>query len=101
MKTYPVSPGSRYPFGATPEGIKPEWYFLFMFETLKEAKGSILGMDSKAAVIFFFAFVGLVIVAVPFLDRGAEQDRPRRVLNILATIAVIFFVAMTIRGFAS
>ena len=24
------------PFGSAPEGIKPEWYFLFMFQTLKK-----------------------------------------------------------------
>ena len=24
------------PFGSAPEGIKPEWYFLFMFQTLKQ-----------------------------------------------------------------
>ena len=26
------------PFGSAPEGIKPEWYFLFMFQTLKSSR---------------------------------------------------------------
>ena len=30
------------PFGSAPEGIKPEWYFLFMFQALEEAAASPL-----------------------------------------------------------
>jgi hypothetical protein len=40
----------------------------------------------------------LVVVLVPFLDIGAFRGRPRRVLNILAALAVLFFIVMTARG---
>ena len=36
------------PFGSAPEGIKPEWYFLFMFETLKQLPGHVLGIEGKS-----------------------------------------------------
>ena len=34
------------PFGSAPEGIKPEWYFLFMFQTLKQLPAHICSTSS-------------------------------------------------------
>ena len=36
------------PFGSAPAGIKPEWYFLFMFQTLKQLPPQLLGIRWKA-----------------------------------------------------
>jgi quinol-cytochrome oxidoreductase complex cytochrome b subunit len=86
------------PFGETPEGIRPEWYFLFMFQTLKlldPHKLHIEGELLKTLGVLFFGFCGLVVLLVPFLDRG---DRARRVLNGLAVLAVVFFIVMTAWG---
>ncbi len=84
------------PFGSAPEGIKPEWYFLFMFQALKQLPGHILGMEGEMLGTLFFGGVGLVVLVVPFLDRG---PRSRHVLNILATAAVLFFIVMTAWGY--
>ena len=83
------------PFGSAPEGIKPEWYFLFMFQSLKKLPGHILGMEGEMLGVMFFGLCGLILISVPFLDRG---QRTRRVLNSLAILAVIFIVVMTIWG---
>ena len=89
------------PFGSAPEGIKPEWYFLFMFQTLKRLPPHILNLEwleGEVVGVLFFGFCGLVVLLVPFLDFGASRSRPRRVLNVLAALAVIFFIIMTARG---
>jgi cytochrome b6 len=83
------------PFGSAPEGIKPEWYFLFMFQTLKKLPGHIMGLEGEMLGVLFFGFCGLVLVAVPFLDRG---PRSRKFLNFLAVIAVVFITVMTVWG---
>jgi quinol-cytochrome oxidoreductase complex cytochrome b subunit len=89
------------PFGSAPEGIKPEWYFLFMFQTLKKLPPHILSLqwlEGEVVGVLFFGFCGLVVLLVPFLDLGAARGRPRRVLNVLAALAVAFFIVMTARG---
>ena len=86
------------PFGSAPERIKPEWYFLFMFQTLKHLPADILGIEGEFVGVMSFSFAGLVVLAVPFLDWGAAEGRPRRVLNFLATLAVLFFIVMTAWG---
>jgi quinol-cytochrome oxidoreductase complex cytochrome b subunit len=86
------------PFGSAPEGIKPEWYFLFMFQTLKKLPAHLWNLDwleGEMVGVMFFGFCGLVVLAVPLLDFGR---RTRRVLNVLAALAVAFFVVMTARG---
>ncbi len=89
------------PFGSAPPGIKPEWYFLFMFQTLKHLPAHIGGIDwlvGGMAGVLFFGFCGLVVLAVPLLDIGASRGRSRRILNFLAALAVIFFIVMTAWG---
>jgi len=86
------------PFGSTPEGTKPEWYFLFMFQTLKAVPEEVWGIRNAVFVVLFFAFVGLVVLAVPFLDRGVPRGRTRLVLNVLVAAAVVFFIVMTVWG---
>ena len=83
------------PFGAAPDGIKPEWYFLFMFQTLKKLPAHMMGMEGEMLGVLFFGFCGLVLVAVPFLDRGAKS---RQFLNVLAMISVVFILVMTVWG---
>lgn len=84
------------PFGSAPEGIKPEWYFLFMFQTLKQLPAHILGMEGEVLGVLFFGVCGLVVLVVPFLDQG---PRSRSVLNMLAGVSVVFFIFMTAWGY--
>jgi quinol-cytochrome oxidoreductase complex cytochrome b subunit len=83
------------PFGSAPEGIRPEWYFLFMFQTLRVLPSHILGVEGERAGVLFFGLCGLVVLFVPFLDRGR---RTRTVLNVLAVLAVLFIIVMSVWG---
>ena len=63
------------PFAATPLGIKPEWYFTFMFTTLKIIPSHILAIEGELLAIFGFMVGGLLLMLVPFLDRLQEDGR--------------------------
>ncbi len=89
------------PFGSAPAGIKPEWYFLFMFQALKKLPAHLFNvqwLEGEMVGVLFFGFCGLFVLLVPFLDVGRDRRWPRRVLNGLAVLAVLFFVVMTARG---
>jgi quinol-cytochrome oxidoreductase complex cytochrome b subunit len=90
------------PFGSAPEGIKPEWYFLFMFETLKELPPHIFGvewLEGEVVGVLFFGFCGALILVVPFLDFRSARGLARQTLNLLAAMAIVAFILMTARGF--
>jgi cytochrome b6 len=87
-------------FAPAPAGIKPEWYFLFMFETLKLLPPKILSFDGEVLGILGFAAGGLVWFILPFLDKH-ERTRRRPVFTAIGVIVVLFIVTLTIVGFIS
>jgi quinol-cytochrome oxidoreductase complex cytochrome b subunit len=88
-------------FAPAPAGIKPEWYFLFMFQTLKLIPAKILGLDGEVIGILAFNFVGLLLFLVPFLDRSAENRRRRLIFNVLGVLALLYIVVMTVIGYVT
>ena len=88
-------------FAPAPAGIKPEWYFLFMFQTLKLIPAKILGMDGEVLGIMAFNIVALLLFIVPFVDRSPENRRRRLVFNALGGLALLYIVVMTIVGYVT
>jgi len=89
------------PFAPAPAGIKPEWYFLFMFQTLKYLPAKILGLDGEVLGIMAFNIVALLLFIVPFVDRGPENRRRTLVFNIIGVVALLYIVVMTIVGYVT
>jgi len=88
-------------FAPAPAGIKPEWYFLFMFQTLKYLPAKILGMDGEVLGIMAFNIVGLLLFIVPFVDRDSENRKRRLIFNVLGVLALLYIVVMTIIGYVT
>ncbi|MGE0201380.1 MAG: cytochrome bc complex cytochrome b subunit [Candidatus Melainabacteria bacterium] len=60
------------PYAAAPAGIKPEWYFLSMFQFLKILPAYIGPLEGEHFGMLCFAAVGLIFAAMPFIDRGGN-----------------------------
>ncbi|MDP3831815.1 MAG: cytochrome b N-terminal domain-containing protein [Ignavibacteriaceae bacterium] len=86
------------PLAPAPAGIKPEWYFLFMFQTLKYIPGYVLFIEGEILGIFLFGLAGVLWVLVPFWDKKSEQGRQNKLVNYLGIFAVMFIIVMTIVG---
>jgi cytochrome b6 len=86
-------------FAAVPPGIRPEWYFLAMFHTLKLLPSHILGMEGEQLGVIGFGLAAVVLVIVPFLDRRASREEPSPALTVLGVLALIYMVVFTIIGY--
>lgn len=74
----------------TPAHAKPEWYFLFLYQMLKYV--------SKTAGVII-PIVGLIILTIwPFLDRGKDTIRARRIRWILVVVAMVAIIGLTVLG---
>jgi cytochrome b6 len=90
------------PFAPAYADIKPEWYFMFMFQTLKLVPGGeILGIEYEAIPILLFALGGLALVLVPFLDRGVARRGKSPLFTAAGVVVVIYIVALTAWGYHS
>jgi cytochrome b6 len=84
------------PFASAPAGIRPEWYFLAVFQALKYFPAKILGIPGETLGILFFGFLAATLVVIPFADRGAARGRPSPWWNRIAVVAIIAALAMTV-----
>jgi cytochrome b6 len=87
------------PFAPAPAGIKPEWYFLFMFQTLKYLPAKILFIDGEIVGILAFSLGGLLLFLVPFLNKTPGHGLRKRVLHVVGILVVTFMAIMTVIGY--
>src|SRR3954470_15616514 len=66
---------------------RPEWYFFFLFELLRVIKPALL---TPVATIGVPSILMVMLIAVPFVDRGPER-RPERRPIAMATAALVIF----------
>jgi len=83
------------PFAATPIGIKPEWYFTFMFTTLKIVPSHVFSIEGEVLAIFGFMIGGILLMLVPFLDRNAAKEKRSPVFSFIGWIVFLYIVVMT------
>ena len=86
------------PFAPAPAGIKPEWYFMFMFHTLKLLPSHILGLEGEMLGIMAFGVAGAVLMLIPFLDRG-QNRRHSKLWTAISMGALLYVIALTILGY--
>ncbi|MBK5258705.1 MAG: cytochrome b N-terminal domain-containing protein [Thermoanaerobaculia bacterium] len=84
-------------FAPAYENIRPEWQFVFMFQTLKLVPGGeIFGVEYEAIPLLLFSAGGLLLLLIPFLDRKGSMA-----WNVVGIVALTFIVVMTCWGYES
>jgi cytochrome b6 len=74
------------PKASTPDGIKPEWYFYFVYYPLEILPFWVILLGS--------IFMGFVLLLAPWIFKGTT----RKTLRILAFAATIYLIGMTVFG---
>lgn len=83
------------PFAPAPAGIKPEWYFLFLFQTLKLIPATIFSLSGEMIAVMTFGVVGILWALVPFIDRRANRGMKSPLFTILGIGAIAYIAVMT------
>jgi cytochrome b6 len=85
------------PFVPAPAGIKPEWYFLFMFQTLKLIPAKIGFVDGEVLGVLAFGAAGLLWLLIPFFA-GDPRSRASRWVTGAGVFALAYITGMTVYG---
>ncbi len=97
---FPVELGKKAdPFQPAPIGIKPEWYFMGMFQTLKLLPSYVLGIEGELLGVLGFGVIGLLLIFVPFLDRGAALRWTSRFPAVFAISLLVYMIILTYLGY--
>lgn len=99
---FPWELGSKAdPFAAAPAGIKPEWYFLFAYQTLKFIPAKVLFLEGEFFGVLMFSLGGLLFALVPFWENKVPEKHRNKVLNAFGILLLIFLLVTTIWGYKS
>lgn len=87
------------PLAPTPENIKPEWYFLFVFQTLKLFPGEILGLNGEVmAILLIVTAMGLLFL-LPLFDKKSSRGEASPLFTWISAGYIAYIVTMTIVGY--
>lgn len=84
------------PFSATPLGIKPEWYFMFIFTTLKIVPSRFLLVEGEIVAILAFLIGAVLWMLVPFIDRKAAAEKKSPVFSWAGLLILLYIIIMTL-----
>jgi len=91
---YPWELGAKAdPFAPAPAGIRPEWYFLWAFETLKHVPPTVAGLNGEFVAV---AMMGAGAVGALLLPLLVASARARSVVTWIGAAALLFMGAMTV-----
>ncbi len=88
------------PFAPAPANIRPEWYFMAMFQALRLVPGgSVLGIENEALAIMGFGLIGVLAFLLPFLDRSAAVQGRSPAVTLVGAAALASIVGLTAIGY--
>jgi cytochrome b6 len=82
------------PFASAPAGIRPEWYFTFVSQSLKYLPAEILGVEGEVVGIVAFLTGAAFLFAVPFLDRRAARGQASPLFTVIGVVILAFMLTM-------
>jgi len=82
----------------TPLHVKPEWYFLALYQLLKYIPPQVLGIDGTIFGVVTIALAFVVVVIWPFLDKKEDSKKAMLVRVVASIVGMIILVALTIWG---
>jgi quinol-cytochrome oxidoreductase complex cytochrome b subunit len=97
---FPAELGKKAdPFQPAPIGIKPEWYFMAMFQTLKLLPSHVLGIEGELLGVIGFGLVGLLLICMPFFDRRDAFGRWSRLPAVFGITLILYSIVLTYLGY--
>ncbi len=90
----------------TPEHVKPEWYFLALYQILKLVPRTFMGIQdfNKPATLIFAGVFFLALMALPWIDRSSPKiQHPLQRLPIVSIffIGLLMFIGLSYWGAVS
>ncbi|MEJ2722720.1 MAG: cytochrome b N-terminal domain-containing protein [bacterium] len=86
-------------FAPAPAGIRPEWYFMFMFQSLKLLPAHVVFMEGEVLGILFFGLAAVIWMFVPFWDVRKRIGSKWDMMTGFGVIVILFIAVMTVLGY--
>jgi quinol-cytochrome oxidoreductase complex cytochrome b subunit len=82
----------------TPLHVKPEWYFLALYQLLKYIPPQIIGIDGPVVMIVGVMLALIAVTFLPFIDKKENSKKAVRIRAIITAVLLIAAVILTVVG---
>lgn len=79
-------------------GIKPEWYFLWIYQLLKEFPPHLLGLEGPQVCQMVVTLLLGTWVLIPWLDRSARREQPSPAFSDFGVAAILFLTFLSLKA---
>ncbi len=94
MKPWELGPVAD-PYASAPAGIKPEWYFLPLYQSLRMVPGSVLGVSGELIVNLLVVALSAGWFLVPFIDVKANAGYRSKLFTAMG-LCLMLYLCVTI-----
>lgn len=101
----PGLPGMEWELGAKADplapaypGIKPEWYFLWIYQLLKEFPPHLLGFEGPELCLLVVGLLMAFWALLPWFDRKARRNQPSPMFTDIGFAAMYFLTFLTLKA---
>lgn len=85
------------PYAPAPAGIKPEWYFLGMFQFLKILPAKIAFIEGEIVGLLSIMLVAALFAVVPFVDTG-KNPKLAKFFEVYGIVVLMALSGFTVWG---
>jgi cytochrome b6 len=85
-------------FAPVPAGIRPEWYFLAVFHTLKLLPSHIVGLEGEQIGVVVASAAAGLLVLVPFFDGRSSRGERSPLFTAVALFGLAYLLVFTLLG---
>jgi cytochrome b6 len=97
---YPWELGEKAdPFSSAPAGIRPEWYFLAQFYTLKLIPSHVWIFEGEILGILGFGVLAVFWVALPLWAMRRDGSERRRLVSGVGVLMIAYLATFTVLGY--
>jgi quinol-cytochrome oxidoreductase complex cytochrome b subunit len=86
------------PFAPAYPGIKPEWYFLWEYQLLKEFPPHLFGLEGPQLCLMLVSLLLGIWAIIPWLDRRAQREQPSPAFSDFGWGAILFLTFLTLKA---
>jgi cytochrome b6 len=87
------------PMASAPPGMKPEWYFLPLYQTLRMVPSSVAGIDGELIVNGAVGILIALWAIIPFMDRRSAQGQRSPVFTGIGIVAILYIAGTILLGY--
>jgi cytochrome b6 len=84
---------------SAPPGMKPEWYFLPLYQTLRMVPASLFGIDGELIVNGAVGILMALWTMVPFIDRKSARGEKNSLFTWIGILIILYIAGTIVAGY--